>query len=365
MAAVETTLARADLGIAGDRAVDWRELGRIVARDSAKGEVLFFGDSLVKFGIVPKVVAAHVGKPTRNRALIGGQPMSSYFLLRRALESGARPAAIVADFHGFLLAQPPRFSTQPLSGFATTTEWLDLAWATMDPDFAASVLLARPLHSLRARQEIRVAVKQALAGDPHPVTETLRFQIKSMRRNWDLNDGSVLLGKNPQFHGQTDDYNRLNQPLFPEDWKCDPVNESYLRRFMALARSEQVPVFWLLPPHCQNVQAGRERAGSNAAYDRFIGSIQAEFPEVVVLDGRRAGFEDALFFDPIHLDREGATVLSVAIAEAIRPHLSGGPAPRTIALARPGGPEPIGSALEDLGQSGASIAAGDAGKVVR
>ena len=362
VALVETFLARGDHGLASDRAVDWVERGRSIGRQSARGEVLCFGDSLVKFGIVPRVLENRLGKRTLNCALIGGQPMSSYFLLKRALASGARPAAIVVDFHAFLLAEAPQFSTPVLPGLVTTSECLDLAWTTRDLSFFATVMLSRPLYSLRARHEIRTSIMQALRGEAHPLTELTRNWVKFVRRNWDLNEGAMIMGKNSQFHGQTDNF---NQPLFPENWRCEPVNARYVRRFMELATAKGIPVFWLIPPQCPQVQAGRERVGSNAAYDRFVQRMQAKFPEVVVIDGRRVGYEDSLFSDPIHLDRDGAVTWSVAIAEAIRPYLAGQTGSRWIDLPNTRSFDPAGIALEDVNQSGAFITAREASKLVR
>jgi hypothetical protein len=223
-------------------------------------------------------------------------------------------------------------------------------------------MLSRPLYSLRFRHDIRTAVIEALRGEADPLTSRTRAWTKFVRRNWSLNDGALILGKNPGFHGQTDGF---YQPLFPENWKCERANGLYVRRFMDLATANAIPVFWLIPPHCSQVQAGRERAGSNAAYDRFVGEIQAKFPEVVVIDGRRAGFEDSLFADPIHVDRDGAVVLSVAVAEVIRPYLSGRTGSRRIDLSAPRNVDPRRFALEDVAQSGVFITNAQAGKLVR
>ena len=192
-----------------------------------------------------------------------------------------------------------------------------------------------------------------------------RDWVKFTRRNWTLNEGAMIMGKNPQFHGNIDNF---YQPLAPTDWKCDPTNKRYIRRFLDLAAAHHVPVFWLIPPYCSRAQAERDRVGSHAVYDGFVHNMQSKSPNVVVIDGRRVGYEDSLFFDPIHLDRDGAVVMSNAVAEAIRPYLAGQPGPvagHWVDLPTMRGPNPTGLVLEDMVQSGAAIAAENSTKVVR
>jgi len=91
-------------------------------------DVLCFGDSQMKFGIAPHVVAARTGRPAYNLAIVGGQPPASYFLLRRALEAGARPSAVLFDLQGKHPCRPITTGTSatcPPDGHARR---LDLAW---------------------------------------------------------------------------------------------------------------------------------------------------------------------------------------------------------------------------------------------
>ena len=92
---IEWTLAGHDLDFTAPWHWDWRltgvasnRPGRVEGRD-----VLLFGDSLVKFGLIPRVIEHESGKTVYNFGLHTGQASSSYFLLRRALDSGARPRA--------------------------------------------------------------------------------------------------------------------------------------------------------------------------------------------------------------------------------------------------------------------------------
>ena len=74
-----------------------------------------------------------------------------------------------------------------------------------------------------------------------------------------------------------------------------------------------------------------------------------------MIDGRRAGFESHLFTDPVHLDRDGARLLTLAVGEALKPLLDGQTgAARWVALARPLVTDST-VALEDVDQSRAIV----------
>jgi hypothetical protein len=104
------------------------------------------------------------------------------------------------------------------------------------------------------------------------------------------------------------------------------------------------------------VQARRDKLGLEAAQERFIGEMLAGFPDVVVLDARHSGYESALFWDPIHLDRRGATALSAAVAAAVER----GAGDRRVSLP-PYRPRPaLERAVEDIEQSRLAIRERDA-----
>src|SRR4051794_12362625 len=76
----------------------WQLAGRAARREATRGELLCFGDSLVVFDVAPRVLEARTGRRAYNLAAMGSQSSTSYLLLRRALEAGARPSAVVVDF---------------------------------------------------------------------------------------------------------------------------------------------------------------------------------------------------------------------------------------------------------------------------
>jgi hypothetical protein len=101
-------------------------------------------------------------------------------------------------------------------------------------------------------------------------------------------------------------------------WKCDRVNAIYVRRFMELAAQIHARVYWLLTPASPGWQSVFDYMGDEARYLSFIRQIQREYPDVVVVDGRYAGFQSEIFLDSVHLDRDGAIALSASLGKIIR-----------------------------------------------
>jgi hypothetical protein len=118
----------------------------------------------------------------------------------------------------------------------------------------------------------------------------------------------------------------------PAWWVIDGPTTVYVRRFLDLAAARGIPVFWLLPPTSPAYQARAERNGRDARYAAFVREMQAGYPNVVVVDGRRAGYRREMFADLTHLNRDGASTFSDAVASLIAPHLarSNGPTPAPV-----------------------------------
>src|SRR3954465_2985596 len=89
--AAESRLSKLGAELADFSVRDWVQSRKASDRDVRGCRLLCFGDSQVKTGVVPQVLEARTGWRTHNLALVGGQAPSSYFLLRRALDRGARP----------------------------------------------------------------------------------------------------------------------------------------------------------------------------------------------------------------------------------------------------------------------------------
>jgi hypothetical protein len=311
---IEPALARRDADFAGYIPADWKLAGHAAARRVAESRVLCFGDSEVKHALLPALLADRLGGPSYNLAVIGGQPPSSYFLLRRALEAGARPSAVVLNAFPALLASDARINERQWPELLTAREAIDLAWTTRDPYLLACSLLAGRLASVRARREVRAALLAALRGEPSPS----RREGLAYRRNWRINRGAQVAPRNPGFG---DDPGPPGTASPAHRWKCKTAHSAYLRRFLSLAASRDIPVYWLMPTLSPAWQARREQTGVEVPYVAFVRSLQRSFPNLVVIDGRHSRYDRSVFVDPAHLDRRGAAVLSTEVAALIRRRL--------------------------------------------
>ena len=299
-----------------------------------------------------------LGKRVFNFALSAGQPVASYFLFRRTLEAGARPAAVVVDSKWTALAGRYAFNQAILPDIFGPREFLDLAWTARDPSLFASLVLSQVLPSQHVRFEIRADVQTALRGESPP----RRRNIDPWRRNWRLNHGAHHAAKELRYHGEVDPG---NTELLPAAWQPDPVVATYLERFFALAEARNISVVWLIPPMVPALQARHEQAGTDVAFTRFARRIQGRYPHVVVIDGRYARYPHSVFIDPTHLDCQGAGLYSDDLAPIIGRSLDGPAAAArwvTLPLFRE---RSIGIDLEDVDRSYQIIAAGQAQRLRR
>jgi len=315
VAVIELILAGRHLDFTTVTATDWRRTGEAASTKALGRDVLCFGDSLVKFGVLPRVIEAKTGLKAFNLAINAGPMPAEYFLLRRALDAGAKPKAIVADFFALMLPDQPRVAIRAYPELASLRDCLDLAQTTRDADLMTAILLGKFLPSVRSRFEIRASVAAAFDGrraSPWPAS----------RQVWTAWKEQLGAQPMPAAPGRPDENRALVGSLTPDHWTLDPINAAYFERFVALAESRQIPVFWIMPPLGPEVQAGRAARGTDAAYGKFARQAQTRFPDLIVLDARNSGYDGSTHIDPIHLNVGGATVLSGDIALAVAGHLN-------------------------------------------
>ncbi|WP_435005875.1 DUF1574 family protein [Tundrisphaera lichenicola] len=350
VAAIEWTLAGHDLAFTTPMHWDWRVTGKTATRTDRvfDKDLLIFGDSLAKFGIMPRVLKERSGKSAYNFALHTGQTSSSYFMLRRALRAGAKPTVVILELTPHMLAQGPMANETLWAELLSPGELLDLSFSMRDPDFFTSTFLAEFLSSYQVRHEIRASFRASLRGE----NSSRRAEIPRYRRNWKVNDGAQLFADGPPPKLNLDEWNNT---LYSR-WSPHRVNLFYLDRFLTLARSNNVAVYWLLPPIHPDVQTRTENSGFDADYTRFVREVQGKFPEVAILDARRSGFDPEQFMDGIHVNRRGAMRLSTMVADAILESTPTAPSPRWV-MAGIGRAGVLDLPIEDVEQSGRAIQA--------
>ncbi|HEU5118632.1 MAG TPA: hypothetical protein VFT74_18690, partial [Isosphaeraceae bacterium] len=100
------------------------------------------------------------------------------------------------------------------------------------------------------------------------------------------------------------------------------VNRAYLLKFLDLASSRGIEVYWLLPPIMPSVQDLCEKSGFAARQTAFLKALQQRYPNLSIIDGRLAGYDEKVYMDPNHLGRSGAFVYSEEIGALMRDRLS-------------------------------------------
>lgn len=313
---VVETLLGAAIESTDQVASDWVHGSLAVRRVGAGYDTLLMGDSLVKLGLMPEVFDRQSGRRSTNLAITAGQASTTYFMLQRALEAGAKPEAVVVCFDPGNLSSHPEMTVRYWAELASVRESVELAWEHGDAGLLARLLTARCLPSYRARHELRERVRDRLADR----VKNRRAEVNEVRRLWRQNRGAQPMPQNPWMSDAW-----AWSVTRPQPWRPRLANLRYVLRFLELAASRNIRVYWVIPPTHPAMQAARQTAGFDAAYSRFVDRALARFPNLTVLDGRRAEFPPQVFFDHVHLSREGATVFSRAIAEAMGP--TGSPPP--------------------------------------
>ncbi|WP_422931482.1 hypothetical protein [Singulisphaera sp. PoT] len=303
--AAELTVARHEPKLFDDPLIlSWRLGADSSVREAKQAKILCMGDSLVHLGVLPRLLQSRVGKSAYNLASPGSPASASYFLLRKALEAGARPEALVVDFHSNVLSKPPRTTLHFWPELLSFRETLELGWHARDPRLFLATTLAIALPSVRRRNGLREGLLASLRDEPPPSRELMAAN----RRNALINLGASPHAKRTP---NTDDITR-SEPN--KGWQPHGVNVLYVRKFLELASSRKIPVYWLLPPLSPACQGRLERRGVDERLMQFVLSIQRKYDNVVVVDGRHAGYPTDVFVDANHLDKQGAAELTTTLA---------------------------------------------------
>ena len=324
--AAEGYVARRKDDLTSIYAIEWRLNARSIRRHAAGSSVLCFGTSLTRMGVSPRVLEETMRLPAYNFAMSGAQPFACYVALHDALASGAKPRAVLVDFTWSTLGQPYTFNELGLPEIAALRDCAEYAIAARDASLFARMGLAWLLPSYKGRAEVRANIRAATRGE-EPNRNAERFLYA---RNSSINRGACHQGK-IGYDGAVDPSNPV---LFPGEWSCPAPCEAYVHKFLDLASSRDIPVFWLLAPMAPGARGPWEASGVAKRYREFVDSVAARHPNVTLIDATESRYTVEAFNDPVHLNRDGAVVFSADLAEAIAGRLArdGGSAPRRIRL---------------------------------
>ncbi|HEU5116729.1 MAG TPA: hypothetical protein VFT74_08660 [Isosphaeraceae bacterium] len=333
---------------ASGKATSWTFAAQAATAEAIDRDVLLLGDSMVKMGLLPTLIEERSGGRLQvyNLAAFDAPPSASDVLLRRALGAGCRASAVVVNLMPHQLARSPvdPVLRRAWAELLTPREAITLARALGVPELPGSTVLGRLIPSVRQREEIRLSMLAELDG----FERSSRNLGRLCRRNWTVNLGAHVLPTREE-PGRI---NAANTQLFPGRFVPDPAAIASVLRLLSLARDRGMRFYWLITP-LHPEAAGRHRAsGFSAAYEAEVRRLVEDFPNVVVLDARHLGIKASQFVDAVHLDRDGAILLSSAVADILAA-ASPGADRRWVKLARPT-PSTTGAGLapiEDLDQS--------------
>jgi hypothetical protein len=292
----------------------WIATTRAADGPEAGAEILCFGDSLIKLGILPCVLEDRLGWSAHNLAVLGGQVPPSYFLLRRVLEQGHRPRALVINYSPLLLAMDPRVNLEWWSNRPDGRERLELLFRARDPALTASMIVQGLIASWSARDAVRSFLGLESDRDPDGHPTTIPDEARVFERNWRSNRGAQVA---PRAFVPIE--GALPRPYEGSRWKWrpHPVHAFYVDRFLRLAAAHHIPVYWVLTPAVSAWMDRNDGVGTIAAYRQFVRDQVPRFPGLIVLDAQGVDWDRSAFRDPIHLNRDGAVRLSLSVAESI------------------------------------------------
>ena len=331
--AIECFVAQNWLDFTDPVSLSWRYSATAIDTESPGCELLCLGDSLIKHGLLPGVIESGTGRRTANLSAARAPALLTYFFLRRALDAGARPRAIIINAKPAVLLAGPEFNARYWQEVLTPRECLEFSLITRNGPFMLATIVGRLLPSVRSRLEVQSHVLAAVRGE----TDRIPAINRVLLRNWTVNRGANVAAADPerQIAAEPDIERKLHPGLF----FVDPTNARGIDRLLQLAESRNIPVFWLLTPLSPVLQTLRDQSGAEPAYDQFVRAFVERYPRLLtVLDARRGEYPPSLFIDHTHLNGQGALALSRAVATTLKPLLDR-PRPASgpvwVAVARP------------------------------
>jgi hypothetical protein len=337
--------------------LSWRQSSRAAAGPDGKADILCFGDSMVKLGVLPCVIEDCLGLSTYNLAVLAGQPASSYFLFRQALARGHRPRAVIVDFSAPLLGLSPHTNVECWAELADCRDAFELAIGAGDPALCIAVMSRRLVPSRSRYKQLCPAL---VMGEVCDTTDGAGEDNRAFERNWRINRGAQIAPRKfIPIKGA------LAVPPKPGGYRWQPkaVHAEYVARFLSLARAHAIPVFWVLPPVVASRHNRLESSGITSLYQAFAVSFLSAYPSLTVLDGQNLRWDERAFRDPIHLNRDGAVAFSRGIANMLNCRLgprANASSPRWVNLSASldVSAYPWDDLLEDLDQSRRALGLG-------
>jgi hypothetical protein len=281
-------------------------------------EVVYMGDSRALSGFAPSVADAELsavaGRPVRtlNLSMTGARMNLTYLALKNMITDDKKPSVVVLGLSEFAFLPLPgedRTLTQRFPFASTILRPDDFSYAEPGVAGKGRFLLRNLVPLYRDSQLVRSALSIAF----NPDDPSHRWYTGESKWRWSK-DGSYIPGagvRNPTLDdARTTYYNAL------QAYTLSPETLDTLERFLDLARRRGIQVVLVNMPVSD---VHRSWWGSPAAMAQYRTSVQeiAGRHRVALLDGddRLEGqIPPEFFWDPSHLNLDGATVLTRRVA---------------------------------------------------
>ena len=202
-----------------------------------------------------------------------GAALAHLFMLRRILQTGSRPDAILID--GDLLDCNPLDAAlaQAWPAFATLPECVELAWYARDPKLFEALAAARFLPTYRRRSDIRAGA----GGGGRPQVDPGRLPGRPAPQEPREEPRGVYL-PHPGRPGSARPEAGAARRVPADGLGGGPDERPLPRRVPRPDGVGGIPVFWLLPPVHPDFQAARDRYGRDAAYLGYVRRLGEHYP---------------------------------------------------------------------------------------
>ena len=254
-------------------------------------DIQIFGDSVIDRALVADALSDGTPLTARNDALASSRPPTTYYLLREQLAEGKLPKAIV-------FAHIPRsfddaFTARLAGSFAEWHELPSVYAMASRPTEAVYGTLARFSYLLMLRKQFKDLF---LNGDHRFFSipeDRFRYTPDYAREMVDsyMTDPVAYEASQETFDGTLSNRDST--------FSVSAENDEYFRKTLELAKSYEVPVFWLTPLAAETTNEVDEENGYYDELAKYLEPFE-QSGDLIVLELRPEVYADELFSDYIH-----------------------------------------------------------------
>jgi hypothetical protein len=242
------------------------------------------GDSVARSGIVATQLSACLdNKFVFNAAIPATGPDFPYFTLKRELDAGLAPKAII------YAPSPHTFASRRVAllvgGYCTWPEIGEVLETRHEVTETVYGILCKISHTLRNREKIGGRFKSTVADE--------------MQEEYGVSNPGTPLASPRHF--------TVAQilPALKKPFKVRNFNQVMLEKFLQLARDNHIPVYWVTMPVLPAVYEARKPYHFDEAFQAFLADLQKRYG-IIVVQKEFVVLNDQDFHDSLHLNHPAA-----------------------------------------------------------